>query len=76
MHWPQFFLFASDATLTGLVGGGFVLLSIVAWLGDHRRLRRKHIDAVGWMPWTTVSLLSAMTAIVLLTIAGAGWLKG
>jgi hypothetical protein len=76
MYWPHFILLASDAALAALFGGGFLMLSVLGWAGDRRRMRRKHIDDVGWMPWSNLSTLSAMAAIVLLAIAGAGWLKG
>lgn len=29
-----------------------VLVALVAWLGDRRRMRRTRPDAVGFMPWT------------------------
>jgi uncharacterized membrane protein len=53
-----------------LTGGALAtLVAIVAWLGDHRRTRRRHIDAVGFMPWTDVFFWSTMLAVLLL---GAG----
>jgi hypothetical protein len=53
-----------------LAGGALAMLvAIVAWLGDHRRARRRHIDAVGFMPWTDVFFWSTMLAVLLL---GAG----
>jgi uncharacterized membrane protein len=53
-----------------LTGGALAtLMAIVAWVGDHRRARRRHIDAVGLMPWTDVFFWSTMLAVLLL---GAG----
>jgi hypothetical protein len=76
MHEPAFLLFASDATLAGLAGGVMLVVAAVALLGERRRLRRKHIDAVGWMPWTTLSVLATFTGLSLLAMAAMGWLRG
>jgi len=76
MREPDFLLFASDATLVGLAGGALLLVAVVALLGERRRMRRKHIDAVGWMPWTTLSALTTFAGLNLLAIAIVGWLKG
>ncbi len=76
MHEPAFLLFASDATLVGLSGGASLVIAVIALLGERRRLRRKHIDAVGWMPWTTLSVLATFAGLSLLAMAALGWLKG
>ena len=76
MHEPAFLLFASDATLVGLAAGLSLLIAVIALLGERRRLRRKHIDAVGWMPWTTVSVLATFVGLVLLAVAVSGWIRG
>jgi hypothetical protein len=72
---PDFIRFASDATILGLWGAGLLLVSLVAFLGDRRRMRRKAIDAVGWMPWRDVAALSLFAGFVLLAVAVTGWLK-
>ena len=75
MHWlPEFIRFASEATVFGLWGGGMLLLSLTAFIGDRRRMRRKRIDAVGWMPWRDVAALSLFAGFVLLAVAVSGWL--
>ena len=76
MDEPAFLLFASDATLVGLAGGALLGVAGVALLGERRRLRRKHIDAVGWMPWTTLSVLATFAGLSLLAMAAMGWLRG
>ena len=76
MAEPEFLLFASDATLLGLGGLALVVFAMLAWLGERRRMRRRHIDAVGWMPWTTLSILTFFSGLVLLAVAAAGFLKG
>lgn len=76
MHEPRFLLFASDATLVALAGGGLLLIALVALAGERRRMRRKHIDAVGLVPWTRLSIGAFFCGSVLLAIAVTGWLKG
>ena len=76
MREPDFLLFASDATLIGLWGAGLLLVALAAYLGERRRMRRKAIDAVGYVPWTTVFFIAFFCGTVLLAIAAMGWLKG
>jgi hypothetical protein len=72
----DFFRFASDATLVGLLGGLLLLLALIALFADRRRLRRKHIDAVGWVPWTPIFLMGAVVGVSLLTVAVKSWVAG
>ena len=76
MHWPQFILFASEATLVGLWAAGFLAVALVALVGEWLRLRRKDINRVGWVPWTTLFMLSATLGAGLLLVAIKGWLAG
>ncbi len=78
MHVPSFLLFASDATITGLLGGVLLTLALVALVAERLRdrRRRRHIDAVGWVPWTAVFLACAFIGSGLLTLAVKGWLAG
>ena len=75
MREPDFLLFASDATLLGLWGGVLLLVALGAYLGERRRTRRKAIDAVGYVPWTTVFFIAFFCGTVLLAIAVMGWLR-
>ncbi len=56
--------------------GGFIALVVVlvAWLGDRRRMRRSHPDAVGFMPWPTVFFWALFAAVLLLGLAARLWL--
>ena len=76
MREPDFLLFASDATLLALASAGLLLMALAGGLGDRRRKRRRHIDAVGWMPWTTLFFLSFFCGVVLLALAIKGWIAG
>ena len=76
MKEPEFLRYASDATLLGIAGAAQLLIALAAMFGERRRLRRKAIDAVGWMPWTTVSVACFFVGTILLAMAGSGWLGG
>jgi len=68
--------FASEATVLALWSGGFVLLAILAWLGDWRRTRRAQLDRVGFVPWTGIFFASLLVAGSLLLLALSGWKEG
>ena len=77
MHWlPDFIRFASEATVFGLWGAAMLAVAVIAFIGDRRRMRRKAIDAVGWMPWRDIAALSLFAGFVLLAVAATGWLGG
>jgi hypothetical protein len=71
---PDFIRFASEATLFGLWGAALLLVALIAFVGDRRRMRRRRIDAVGWMPWRDVAAVSLFAGFVLLAVAVTGWL--
>ena len=76
---PNWLLFASDAALVALWGGGFLILAAVAMVMDRRRHNRDRIgapDRVGWVPWTTVFLVCAVVATGLLAASLPGLLAG
>jgi hypothetical protein len=76
MEEPDFLLFASDATLAALASAALLLLAAGSALAERRRLRRRNIDAVGFMPWTAVFFVSFFPGVVLLLLAVKGWLAG
>ncbi len=61
-----------------LIGAGMsaLVLAIIAWWGDRRRMRRSQPDAVGFMPWTAVFFWSIMAACLFLGLAAKAWLTG
>jgi len=73
---PDFLLFASDATLLGLAAGVLLVVAAYAGFAERRRVRRKAIDAVGWVPWLTVFFVCFFPGVILAVLAAAGWLKG
>ena len=59
--------------LPGLVA---VVICTLAWYADRRRMRRRNLDAVGFMPWTAAFFWSLLAACVLLGLALREWLAG
>lgn len=57
------------------VAAGVTALSmaLVAVWAERRRLRRKNLDAVGFMPWTVIYLIAFLAAVVLLGLAAREW---
>lgn len=50
----------------------FAVASAAVW-AERRRLRRKNLDAVGFMPWTAIYLTSFLAAIVLFGLTAREW---
>ena len=69
-------LFASDAALLGVVGLACLALAALLWLGQVRRQRRHDLDAVGWVPWSGLSLLAFGVGALAVIVAAIGLLKG
>jgi hypothetical protein len=61
-----------DAVTMGSIGGVAILLAMIAWWADRRRLRRSDPDAVGFMPWT-IYFLAMMIGCVALGLAARDW---
>lgn len=59
-----------------LPGLAALVLAIVAWLGDRRRMNRSDPDAVGVVPWRDVAFWSAFAAVLLLAAAARGFVRG
>jgi len=76
MPGKHFLLFASDATLTALLGAALIFVALIAALAERRRSRRKAIEAVGWVPWTAIFLGACFGAAGLLALAAKGWAGG
>lgn len=69
---PAWLLFASDAAILALWGAVCIALATAALLMERRRHRRDRLgapDRVGWVPWTLVFLVLAVSGAGLLAVA-------
>jgi hypothetical protein len=73
---PDALLFASDAELAALSGAACLLLGIGCLLMERRRVRRAAIDRVGWVPWTGLFLMLAVTGGGLIALGLPAWIRG
>lgn len=62
--------------LMTICGSLAALIAVIAWLGDHRRHRRKDIERVGFMPWTPIFFFALFAAVLLLALSAREWLGG
>lgn len=69
MEFLHQLIFASEADLVALSGAGLVLVGFLALAADRLRLRRKHLDQVGWVPWTGLFLLAFVAGTGLIALA-------
>jgi hypothetical protein len=65
-----------DVPFALIAGLAAVALAAIAWFADHRRLRRRDPDAVGFMPWTTLFFWACLLALLLLALGVKEWLGG
>lgn len=67
-----------DDGFNQLLTGGLaaLALAVLAWLGDHRRMRRRDPDKVGWMNWTALFFFALFAAVLLLGLAAREWAAG
>lgn len=76
MNLDQFITFASEAEIVGLWGLALVGVAIFALFAEKRRNKVARIDRIGWVPWTSVFVFSAMIGAGLLALAFKGILTG
>jgi hypothetical protein len=62
--------------IIGAVGALAALVAAVAWIGDRRRMKRRDLDRVGFMPWTSVFFFALMAAVLLLGVVGKDLFRG
>ncbi|MEJ2408447.1 MAG: hypothetical protein P8Y48_03675 [Novosphingobium sp.] len=67
----------SDSTRFMMIAGSMAaLVALVAWIGDRRRIRRRNLDRVGFMPWTPIFFWSLLAAVLLLGLGSRSLVGG
>ena len=57
-----------------LVAGSFALaVALISVWAERRRFRRVNLDAVGFMPWTVIYLVTFLAACVFLGLTAREW---
>jgi hypothetical protein len=54
------------------MAGAAMLIAVLAAILDHRRTRRRHLDRVGWAPWTFLQIAAAFAALAAAALALKG----
>ena len=57
-------------------GAVALVVALASVWAERRRLRRTNLDAVGFMPWTTVYFLALFIGCLMLGLAAHEWLAG
>lgn len=75
-QFAHFLVLYRDIAL--LAAAGLACAIVAGWsiLAEFRRMRRKRIDAVGFMPWTAIFFVATFTACVALGFAARMWVAG
>ncbi len=47
----------------------FVIMVAISAFADRRRHRRTHMDDVGFMPWTSITVFSVLAALLSIALA-------
>ncbi len=55
-----------------VLAGAAALLAVLSGLAEHKRGRRRDLDRPGWVPWTLLQILAAITAVLALVLALRG----
>ncbi|MBH0113549.1 hypothetical protein I5E68_11370 [Novosphingobium sp. YJ-S2-02] len=57
-------------------GAVLAIVAAIASLAERRRMRRRDLDRVGFMPWTGIFLIAFLGAVLLIGLGGRHWLTG
>ena len=53
----------------GMVAAGAAALTAVSVLAERRRMQRRDIEAVGWVPWPLVTILGSIATLFAAALA-------
>jgi hypothetical protein len=53
-------------------GGAALFVALVAGIADHRRLNRRTLDEIGWVPWRGIQVVAlfALLGVLILAVKG------
>jgi len=54
----------TPAQLLWTLAAAFAALTALAAWRDHARIKRRDLDRPGWVPWTGITLLALLLAVV------------
>jgi hypothetical protein len=57
-----------------IAGAIAACVAVLAWVQDRRRMRRRDLDRVGFMPWTPIFFWALLAAVLLIGVSGRAWL--
>jgi hypothetical protein len=67
----DFDAYTASQLLWAAAAGFAALTGLAAW-ADHRRSRRRDVDRPGWVPWTALTFLALLLAVVCAALAVRG----
>ncbi|MFM2372427.1 MAG: hypothetical protein RIS85_2149 [Pseudomonadota bacterium] len=50
-----------------------LVVAVMAIWAERRRMRRTNLDAVGFMPWTVIYMITFLAAVLLIGLAAREW---
>lgn len=53
-------------------GGLAALVAAFAWLADYSQTKRRNLDRVGLIPWTSIFFFALLAAVLLLAVSAQG----
>lgn len=62
--------------LMAIAGASAAAVAALAWWLERRRLRRRDLDRVGFMPWTAVFFWALLAAVLMLGLSARAWIAG
>jgi hypothetical protein len=63
---------ADAPTLLWTLAAALLLLAVAAAFAEHRRGKRRNLEAVGWMPWNLIQVLAFLGAVAAAALALKG----